>query len=52
MENLDTTIRERTLTTPRHRTAYLESGPSGGPLMVFVHVLGHFTFTSMGNNMP
>ncbi|MEV7626883.1 alpha/beta hydrolase [Actinoplanes sp. NPDC089786] len=32
-----TTIRSRVLRTSRHRTAYLEAGPSNGPLMFFLH---------------
>ena len=31
------TTRERFLTTPRHRTFYLDAGPEDGPLIVFVH---------------
>jgi pimeloyl-ACP methyl ester carboxylesterase len=27
----------RDLTTPRHRTAYLEAGPADGPPMIFIH---------------
>jgi pimeloyl-ACP methyl ester carboxylesterase len=27
----------KTLTTPRHRSAYLEAGPPDGPLIIFVH---------------
>jgi pimeloyl-ACP methyl ester carboxylesterase len=30
-------LRSRTLTTARHSTHYLESGPDGGPLMLFLH---------------
>jgi pimeloyl-ACP methyl ester carboxylesterase len=30
-------MREQTLTTPRHRTFYLDTGPEDGPLLVFVH---------------
>ncbi|MFJ7949578.1 alpha/beta fold hydrolase [Streptomyces sp. NPDC096354] len=30
-------MRQRTMETARHRTAYLEAGPADGPLMIFVH---------------
>ncbi|MBE5477818.1 hypothetical protein E3G68_005151 [Mycobacteroides abscessus] len=30
-------LASHTLTTPRHTTHYLESGPADGPLMIFVH---------------
>jgi pimeloyl-ACP methyl ester carboxylesterase len=30
-------LASRTFSTPRHRTRYLESGPSNGPLMIFLH---------------
>lgn len=32
-----TAFAARELTTPRHRTAYLEAGPADGPLMIFIH---------------
>ena len=31
------TLASRTFSTPRHTTHYLESGPAGGPLMIFLH---------------
>ena len=30
-------LASRTFSTPRHTTHYLESGPAGGPLMIFLH---------------
>lgn len=30
-------ISEHLLETPRHRTAWLEAGPTDGPLMIFIH---------------
>ncbi len=33
----DSTPVSRTLVTPRHTTRYIEAGPPGGPLMVFLH---------------
>jgi pimeloyl-ACP methyl ester carboxylesterase len=33
----NTTLLSRTFSTPRHTTHYLESGPSDGPLMIFLH---------------
>jgi len=30
-------FRSGTVQTPRHRTAYIESGPGAGPLMIFLH---------------
>lgn len=31
----------RQLSTPRHRTSYIEVGPAGGPLMIFLHGWPH-----------
>ncbi|MEV7626995.1 alpha/beta fold hydrolase [Actinoplanes sp. NPDC089786] len=31
------TLVSRTFSTPRHTTHYLECGPTGGPLMIFLH---------------
>ena len=31
------TLASRTFSTPRHTTHYLECGPAGGPLMMFLH---------------
>lgn len=31
------TLTSRIFSTPRHTTHYLESGPDGGPLMMFLH---------------
>ncbi len=33
----DRTLVSRTFSTPRHRTHYLECGPTDGPLMIFLH---------------
>ncbi len=33
----DIPLTPRHVETPRHRTAWIEAGPAGGPLMIFVH---------------
>jgi pimeloyl-ACP methyl ester carboxylesterase len=30
-------FKQRTIKTPRHRTAWIEAGPESGPLMIFLH---------------
>jgi len=33
----ETLIARKTLSTPRHRTVWMEQGPASGPLMIFLH---------------